>query len=75
MTSGNHGKAEEVLGKSTGTAFIPMSQGQYSARVDGHQRGHHDGASNASQEEGSLGRDNSEDFIIRKDVQYEVRHE
>ena len=73
--SSNGGKADEILGKSTGNNFDPQSQTNYNATVEGHPNGAHDGISNVSQEDGSIGRHNSEDYIIRKDVRYEVRHE
>ncbi|EXJ59770.1 hypothetical protein A1O7_03917 [Cladophialophora yegresii CBS 114405] len=67
------------VGKSTGINFVPANHAQYHASVEGPQgQGEafaNDGRSNASHEEGSLGRHNSEEFIIRKDVEYTVRHE
>ncbi|KAJ9611328.1 hypothetical protein H2200_004512 [Cladophialophora chaetospira] len=63
----------EDMGKSTG-----MNHTQYHASVEGpHNEGgyNQEVRSNASQEEGSLGRHNSDEFIIRKDVEYTVRHE
>ncbi|OAP56218.1 hypothetical protein AYL99_09397 [Fonsecaea erecta] len=70
-------KAGEVLGKSTSINFCPPDHMRYHASVEGpHNEGfNHDGRSNVSHEEDSLGRHNSEEFIIRKDVEYTVRHE
>jgi hypothetical protein len=67
----------EDQGKSTGINFVPDSHAQYHVSVEGpHSEGFaNDGRSNASHEEGSLGRHNSDEFIIRKDVEYTVRHE
>lgn len=56
--------------------FSGSMHAQYHATVQGPQHGNRDdGVSNASHEEGSVGRQNSEDYIIRKDVRYEVRQE
>lgn len=70
------GHAGEVLGKSTGINFTPVGHSQYQTRIEGPNNGkNNDGTSNASQEEGSIGRAGSEEHIIRKDVVYEVRRE
>lgn len=69
-------KACEVLGKSTGSNFNPAGYSQYKARVEGPgDSKENDGTSNVSQEDGSIGRADSEEHIIRKDVVYEVRRE
>jgi hypothetical protein len=75
--AGNDEPPHEDLGKSTGINFVPDSHAQYHVSVEGpHSEGFaNDGRSNASHEEGSLGRHNSDEFIIRKDVEYTVRHE
>ena len=74
-SSSSGGKANEVLGKSTGSNFNPSSHAHYNVTVEGQQNGGQDGISNVSQEDGSIGRHNSEEYIIRKDVRYDVRHE
>ncbi|RMZ85431.1 hypothetical protein DV737_g753, partial [Chaetothyriales sp. CBS 132003] len=63
--SSNDNRIKDRIGKST----------SYKALVDTQNGNAQDGVSNASHEEGSFGRHNSEDHIIRKDIQYEVRHE
>ncbi|KIW34857.1 uncharacterized protein PV07_01605 [Cladophialophora immunda] len=70
-------KADEASGKSTGINFCPPNHTRYHASVEGpHNEGlNNDGRSNVSHEEGSLGRHNSDEFIIRKDVEYTIRHE
>ncbi|KAL2437929.1 hypothetical protein ABEF95_009346 [Exophiala dermatitidis] len=70
------GKADEVLGVSTGFNFSNVGYSRYQTRVEGPANGKsHDGTSNDSQEAESIGRSNSEEHIIRKDVVYEVRRE
>ncbi|ETI29384.1 hypothetical protein G647_01837 [Cladophialophora carrionii CBS 160.54] len=68
---------DQGMGKSTGINFVPANHAQYHASVEGPQSEGfaNDGRSHASHEEGSLGRHNSDEFIIRKDVEYTVRHE
>lgn len=75
-TQSGTGKADAVLGKSTGINFNPTGYSQYKARVEGPTDGkENDGTSNVSQEDSSIGRADSEEHIIRKDVVYEVRRE
>ena len=66
------GDADEDLARSTDNNFLASRNTRYHANVEGP---HNDGRSNASQEEGSIGRHNSDELIIRKDVEYTVRQE
>ncbi|KIW61215.1 hypothetical protein, variant [Exophiala xenobiotica] len=76
--TGNNG-IDDINGsgaKSSGADFRNAGYTQYHARVDGPTMGKaHDGISSASQEDGSVGRNGSEELIIRKEVAYEVRDE
>lgn len=70
------GKAKKVSANSTGINFNSTGYSQYQARIEGPNNGKEiDLSSNTSQGEGSIGRANSEEHIIRKDVVYEVRPE
>lgn len=76
--NGTMNDERDDLAKGTGIDFGPTNHTQYHASVEGpHTEGGYngDGRSNASHEDGSLGRHNSDEFIIRKDVEYTVRHE
>lgn len=73
---GGTGKAGEVLGKSTDINFNPAEYLRYKARVEGPSDGlENDSTSNASQEDHSTRRADSQEHIIRKEVVYEVRRE
>lgn len=73
-----NGTINDDEGKDTGLDFGTANHTQYHASVEGprNEGGYNgDGRSNASHEDGSLGRHNSDEFIIRKDVEYTVQHE
>lgn len=72
-TRTNNAKSDEVLGKSTSSSFNTQMHTTDPATVEGPPA--NDGISNASHEDGSLGRHNSDEYIIRKDMTYEVRYE
>jgi hypothetical protein len=68
-------KGDENGGRPDHASFTTPSHRQYQATVEGPHAISHDVVSNASRDDGSIGRQNSEDHIIRKDVRYEVRAE
>jgi hypothetical protein len=74
-TRSGTGKEEEILGVSSGVNFTPRGYSGYQSRVEGPTNARpNDGVSHSSHEGESVG-SGSEDYIIRKDIVYEVRHE
>lgn len=75
-TRSGHDKAEEVLGPTMNgnSSMVPLHHGQYEAKIEAQKAKMHNDAI-SSHEGDSIGRHNSEEQIIRKEIEYEVRYE